>query len=118
VQTRFEIVWCASPAAAQILLRSTTDANEATIAFLAELARLKRQAAPGELLVRTGDRTRPPLMRQPLTDQGERDVRRPRAPRARTIRFHEAGAALVIVVTPSTAIAPGPIFPSVTDDTA
>jgi len=87
VQTRFEIVWRASPAAAQILLRSTTDANEATISFLAEHARLKRQAAPGELLVRTGDRTRPPLMRQPLTDQGERHIRRPGAPRARTIRI-------------------------------
>jgi hypothetical protein len=91
VQTRFEIVWRASPAAAQILLHSTTDANEATIAFLAEHARLKRQAASGELLVRTGDRTRPPLVRQPLTDQGDRDVRQSRASRARTIRITSRG---------------------------
>ena len=67
----FEVVWHASPADAPVVLRSTVDANEATIAFIEELARLRRQEAPGDLLVRKGiDRkgtpAQPPLLRQPL----------------------------------------------------
>jgi hypothetical protein len=66
VQTQFEIVWQPSPAEAPIVLRSAVDANEATMAFHEELARLRSQEATGELFIRKGDRARHPLMRQPL----------------------------------------------------
>ena len=67
----FEVVWQASPADTPVVLRSTIDANEATMAFYEELARLTRQEASGELLVRKGvDRKgippQPPLLRQSL----------------------------------------------------
>lgn len=68
MQPRFEIVWQASPAEAPTVLRSAADANEATIAFLEELARLEAQEATGELVVRNGDRALHPLLRQPLKD--------------------------------------------------
>jgi len=68
---RYEVVWQASPADRSVVLRSTVDANEATMAFWEELTRLGRQEASGELLVRKGiDRkgthAQPPLLRQPL----------------------------------------------------
>ena len=68
---RFEVVWHAAPADTWVVLRSTVDANEATMAFYEEFARLRRQEAPGELLVRKGidgkgTPARPPLLRQPL----------------------------------------------------
>jgi hypothetical protein len=68
MQTQFEIVWQATPAEAPIVLRLATDANEATMAFREELARLRTQEATGELIVRNGERTHPPLLRQPLMD--------------------------------------------------
>jgi len=67
-EPQFEIVWQASSGAAPVVLRSATDADETTLAFFEELARLRRLAAPGELLVRNGDRARGPLLRLPLTD--------------------------------------------------
>jgi hypothetical protein len=70
VPTRFEIVWQAASADAPIVLQSAADANEATVAYHEELARLRMQEAPGELLVRNGDRVRPPLLRQPLRAHG------------------------------------------------
>jgi len=68
---QFEIVWHASPADTSVVLRSTVDANEATIAFIEELVRLRRQEASGELLVgkgsdRKGTHAQPTLLRQPL----------------------------------------------------
>jgi hypothetical protein len=66
VPNRFEIVWQASSAETPIVLRSAADANEATIAFHEELARLRSQQATGELLMWKGDRVRPPFLRQPL----------------------------------------------------
>jgi hypothetical protein len=79
VPTQIEIVWQTSPGEAPIVLRSAADPNEATTAFHQELARLRRQKATGELFMRwqeatgelfrrNGDRTRPPLLRQPLKD--------------------------------------------------
>ena len=68
VQPMFEIVWQASLAEAPIVLRSAADANEATIAFLEELARLRAREATGELLVRNGDGAVHPRLRQPLKD--------------------------------------------------
>jgi hypothetical protein len=68
MQSQFEIVWQASADEVPIVLRSATDANEATIAFREELARLRTQEATGELLVRNGDRSHPALLRQPLMD--------------------------------------------------
>ena len=62
----FEVVWQPSRAEAPIVLRTAPDAIAATLAFREELARLRTQEAPGELLVRNGDRVRPPLVRQPL----------------------------------------------------
>jgi hypothetical protein len=66
----FEVVWQPSPAEAPIVLRTAPDAIEATLALREELARLRTQEAPGELLVRNGDRVRPPLVRQPLLAPG------------------------------------------------
>jgi len=71
MRKRFEVVWRAAPADTWVVLRSTVDANEATIAFIEELARLRRQEASGELLVRKridrkGTSAQPPLLRQPL----------------------------------------------------
>jgi hypothetical protein len=66
VQARFEIVWQPSPAEAPIVLRSAVDANEATMAFHEEFARLRSQEATGELSMRKGDRARHSLLRQPL----------------------------------------------------
>jgi hypothetical protein len=66
VQARFEIVWQPSPSEAPIVLRSAVDANEATMAFHEELARLRSQEATGELFMRKGDSARHPLVRQPL----------------------------------------------------
>ena len=63
---QFEIVWHASPAEEPIVLRSTVDANEATMAFIEELVRLRRQEASGELFVRNGTHAQPTLLRQPL----------------------------------------------------
>jgi hypothetical protein len=67
----FEIVWQISPEAAPVVLRSVPDANAATIAFGEELRRLRGHAAPGELLVRRGEDTHPPRLRQPLTSTAE-----------------------------------------------
>jgi hypothetical protein len=67
----FEIVWQISPEAAPVVLRSVTDANAATIAFGEELRRLRGHAAPGELLVRRGEDTHPPRLRQPLKSTAE-----------------------------------------------
>ena len=72
MQARFEIVWQPSPAEAPIVLRSTVDADEATMAFHEELARLRTQEATGELFMRKGDRVRPPLFRQPLKNHRAR----------------------------------------------
>ena len=69
--TRFEIVWQAASADAPIGLQSAADANEATVAYHEELARLRTQQTTGELVMRKGDRVRPPLLRQPLTDYDE-----------------------------------------------
>jgi hypothetical protein len=68
---RFEVVWQASPPDTWVVLRSTVDANEATIAFIEELACLRRQEAPGDLLVqkgidRKGTPAQPPLLRHSL----------------------------------------------------
>jgi hypothetical protein len=68
----FEIVWRTSPAEESIVLRSAADANEATMAFHEELVRLRRQEAPGELMMRKGiegkdTHAQPPLLRQVLT---------------------------------------------------
>jgi hypothetical protein len=65
----FEIVWRTSPAEEPIVLRSAADANEATMAFHEELARLRRQDATGELMMRKGIdgkgiHAQPPLLRQ------------------------------------------------------
>ena len=68
MQARFEIVWQPSPAEAPTVLRSAVDANEATLAFHEELARLRTQEATGELFMRKGDRARHPLVRQPITE--------------------------------------------------
>jgi hypothetical protein len=79
VPTQIEIVWRPSQGEASIVLRSAADANAATTAFHQELARLRRQKATGELIMRwqeatgelfrrNGDRPRPPLFRQPLQD--------------------------------------------------
>jgi hypothetical protein len=62
----FEIVWQISPDSTPVVLRSATDANEATIAFSEELARLRRHAAPGEVLVRSGEGNQRPFLREAL----------------------------------------------------
>jgi hypothetical protein len=72
VQARFEIVWQPSPAEALIVLRSAVDADDATMAFHEELARLRIQEATGELVMRKGDRARLPLFRQPLKNHRAR----------------------------------------------
>jgi hypothetical protein len=72
VQARFEIVWQPSPAEAPIVLRSAVDADDATMAFHEELARLRIQEATGELVMRKGDRARLPLFRQPLKNHRAR----------------------------------------------
>jgi hypothetical protein len=71
VHKRFEVVWQPSPADTPVVLTSTADANAATMAFYEEFARLRRQEAPGELLVRRGihrhsNHAQHPLLRQPL----------------------------------------------------
>jgi hypothetical protein len=68
----FEIVRQLSPDSTPVVLRSMTDANEATIAFSEELARLREHAAPGELLMRTGEGKQRPFLREALT-QGTAD---------------------------------------------
>jgi hypothetical protein len=68
----FEIVWQLSPDSTPVVLRSMTDANEATIAFSEELARLREHAAPGELLMRTGEGKQRPFLREAPT-QGSAD---------------------------------------------
>jgi hypothetical protein len=62
----FEVVFDRRPADTRIVLRSATDANEATIAFHEALRRLTLKGATGELLVRNGDRADHPLLRLPL----------------------------------------------------
>jgi hypothetical protein len=49
------------------VLRSATDADEATIAFSEELTRLRGHAAPGEILIRTGEGYQRPWLREALT---------------------------------------------------
>jgi hypothetical protein len=61
-----EIVWRTSPAEEPIVLRSAADANEATMAFHEELARLTVQEASGEVFVRNSTPAQPPLLRQSL----------------------------------------------------
>ncbi len=68
---QFEIVWQTSPAEEPTVLRSAADANEATMAYHEELVRLRRQEAPGELMMRKGiegkgTHAQPPLLRQSL----------------------------------------------------
>jgi hypothetical protein len=63
----FEIVWQISPDSTPVVLRSATDANEATIAFSEELARLRGHAAPGEVLVRGGAGDPRPFLREALS---------------------------------------------------
>jgi hypothetical protein len=63
---QFEVVFQAPPGDAPIVLRSTADANEATMAFHEVLQRLRRQMATGELIVRNADCALVPLLRQPL----------------------------------------------------
>ena len=70
---RFEVVWQASPAERSVVLRSTVDANEATMAFHEELARLTIQEVPGEVFVRNGIHAHHLLLRQPLKHHKTRD---------------------------------------------
>ena len=79
MQARFEIVWQPSSAEAPTVLRSAVDANEATLAFHEELARLRTQEATGALFMRKGDRAGRPLVRQPLKNHRVRHplVRQP-----------------------------------------
>lgn len=68
-QFDFEIVLTASPGSGPVVLRSAAGADEATLAFAAELRRLRAQRARGELAIRHGHDGRTPLLRQPLSDQ-------------------------------------------------
>jgi hypothetical protein len=67
VPPRFEIIFCqASSADAPVVLRTAADANEATMVFHEELARLRTQGATGEVVMRAQDNAHTPLLRQPL----------------------------------------------------
>ena len=63
---QFEVVLQTSPGDTPIVLRSTADVNEATMAFHEVLQLLRRQAATGELIVRNANSALVPLLRQPL----------------------------------------------------
>jgi hypothetical protein len=62
----FEIVFQALSANEPIVLHVAIDANAATMAFHEALAHLRTQRAAGEVLVRNGDPTQPPLVRHPF----------------------------------------------------
>jgi hypothetical protein len=62
----FEIVFQALSANEPIVLQVAIDANAATMAFHEALAHLRTQRAAGEVLVRNGDPTQPPLVRHPF----------------------------------------------------
>jgi hypothetical protein len=61
----FTVVWRASPADEPIVLRSAADSNLATMAFHEELARLSRQEATGELVMRNHDPARTAAPQEP-----------------------------------------------------
>jgi len=62
----FEIVFQALSANEPIVLQVVIDANAATMAFHEALAHLRTQRAAGELLLRNGNSTQPPLLRHPF----------------------------------------------------
>jgi hypothetical protein len=66
VSHAFEVVFQALPADEPMVLRSTTDANAATLAFHEALRHLTIKGATGELRLRSSDHALHPLLRQPL----------------------------------------------------
>ncbi len=63
----FEIVHTAAPEAGPVVVRSVVGADEATLAFAAELGRLQAERARGELAIRPCHDGRRLLLRLPLS---------------------------------------------------
>jgi hypothetical protein len=63
---RFEVVLQPSLPDEPIVLRSTVDPNDATVAFHQELERLTAQRAMGELILMRYNRISKRILRQPL----------------------------------------------------
>ncbi len=63
---RFEVVLQPSLPDEPIVLRSTVDPNDATVAFHQELERLTAQRAMGELILMRHNRISKRILRQPL----------------------------------------------------
>jgi hypothetical protein len=76
---RYEIVFLPAPWEGIIPLRETADPNVATIAFHAEMERLRADGATGELILINYQSRRKLMLRQPLRPTKERRVSR-RAP--------------------------------------
>ena len=68
---RFEIIFCPDTDEAPIPLESAVDANQATMAFHAQVQRLTREGTPGELVIlnhhgNQGSHEGNAVLRQPL----------------------------------------------------